>query len=40
LHLKIAFEFVFLKAFMSKDAGHFEYFYETKHNKIQKITLV
>jgi len=40
LRLDIAFEFIFLKPFISKDAGHFEHFYEIQHHKEEKITLV
>jgi len=36
----LLFRFIFLKPFISKDAGHFEYFYEIKRDKIQKVTLV
>jgi hypothetical protein len=39
LHLNIAFRLILLKPFISKDTGHFEYFCEAVHNKIQEVTL-
>jgi len=38
--LNIAFRFILLKSFISKDAGHFEYFCQATQNKIQDVTLV
>jgi len=38
--LTLLFRFILLKSFISKDAGHFEYFCQAIQNKIQDVTLV